>query len=304
MPAAAKTAPAWLPAAPFLFLGFWSSGFAFAKLGLEHAGPLTCLALRFALAVVMLVPVALVLRPPWPSPTALRHTAVVGCLIQVVYFGLSYVALAMDISAGAVALIVSLQPVLVGILAPRFAGEAVSLRRWLGLVLGLAGAALVIIAKSAVEATSPWAVLAALGSLAGMTAGTLYEKRHGSGLHPVTVSLIQFVIAVVVLTPLALLVEGFAFEPHPELALAIGYLVVANSFVSLTLLLAMIRHGEVSRVSALFFLVPPMAALIAWLMLGETMPLLAWGGMAIAILGVALATRSELERVSPSPTRP
>ncbi len=301
MPSARTDAPAWLVVAPYLFLGFWSSGFAFAKLGLAHAAPLTCLALRFGVACLVLVPLWLVLRPPLPSRTALRHTVVVGFLIQVVYFGLSYLALAMAISTGAVALIVSLQPVLVAILAPRFAGERVGPVRWLGLVLGIAGAAVVILAKSAVEATSALAVLVALGSLLGMTAGTLYEKRHGSGLHPVTVSLVQFAVGAVVLAPLALVVEGFRFDPHPELVIALAYLVIANSFVSLTLLLLMIRHGEVSRVSALFFLVPPSAAVIGWALLGESMPPLAWAGMAVAMAGVALATRADRPTAAMAP---
>jgi drug/metabolite transporter (DMT)-like permease len=286
-------APAWLVVAPFLFLLFWSSGFAVAKVALEHAGPFTALVLRFGLAVVLLIPVALIVRPPWPGARALVDTAIVGFAIQVVYFGLSYMALGTDVSAGAVALIVSLQPVVVGILAPRFAGEAVGMLRWVGLGLGLAGAGVVITAKSAVEATSALGLAFAVASLGGMVLGTLYEKRHGSGLHPVTVSLVQFTVAAVCLLPVAILVEDFAFEPAPAFAVAVGYLVLANSFVSLTLLLAMIRHGEVSRVSALFFLVPPMAAVLAWLVLGETMPPLAWLGMAIAVVGVALAARAE-----------
>jgi drug/metabolite transporter (DMT)-like permease len=53
----------------------------------------------------------------------------------------------------------------------------------------------------------------------------------------------------------------------------------------------MIRRGEVSRVSALFFLVPPMAAVIGWLLLGEQMPPLAWLGLGLAAAGVAVATR-------------
>jgi drug/metabolite transporter (DMT)-like permease len=286
-----EAAPSWLVLAPFLFLGFWSSGFAFAKLGLAHAAPLTCLVLRFAVVFLVLLPVALALRPPRPGRRALQHAVVVGFLIQVVYFGLSYTALAMDISAAAVALIASLQPILVGLLAPRFAGERVGGTRWLGLILGLAGAAIVILARSAVEATPPLAILAVLGALGGITAATLYEKRHGTGMHPVTMSLVQFGVAVVVLTPLAWWLEDLRFEPHPELYVSIAYLVVANSLISLTLLMAMIRYGEVATVSSLFFLVPPTAAVIAWAMLGEALPPLAWLGMAVAAAGVALASR-------------
>jgi drug/metabolite transporter (DMT)-like permease len=288
--------PLWLVPAPVLFLGFWSSGFAFAKLGLAHADPLTCLVLRYLGVLMVLAPALAVLRPAVPAPRVLVHAGVVGVLIQGAYFGLSYVAMNRDIAAGAVALIVSLQPILVGLLAPRLVGEAVSLGRWLGLALGLAGAALVILARSAVEVVDAWAVLAAVGALAGITAGTLWEKRFGVSAHPLALSATQFVAGLVVLAPLAGLVEGFAFTPHPELWLSVGYLVVANSLISLTLLLAMIRHGEVARVSSLFFLVPPTAALIAWGVIGEVMPPLAWFGMVVAAVGVALAVRAGAPR--------
>lgn len=285
--------PRWLGLAPFLFLGFWSSGFAFAKVGLAHADPLTCLVLRYLAVLAVLAPVVLVVRPAWPPLRTLVHAAIVGVLIQAVYFGFSYVAMARDIAAGAVALIVSLQPILVGLLAPHLVGEPVSLRRWVGLGLGLAGAVLVILARARIETVDLLAVMAAVAALLGMTAGTLWEKRFGTaGSSPLVLALVQFAAGLLALAPLSIALEGFRFDPHPELWLSIAYLVVANSLISLTLLLLMIRHGEVSRVSALFFLVPPTAALIAWAVIGEAMPVLAWLGMAVAAAGVAIAARA------------
>ena len=78
-----------------------------------------------------------------------------------------------------------------------------------------------------------------------------------------------------------------------EFGAALAYLVIGNSVIAVGLLLAMIRAGDVSSVSALFFLVPPLAALLAWLMLGEVMPPYAWAGMAIAAAGVFVATRQQ-----------
>ena len=74
---------------------------------------------------------------------------------------------------------------------------------------------------------------------------------------------------------------------------AMAYLVIGNSVIAVGLLLAMIRAGDVSSVSALFFLIPPLAAFIAWLMLDEIMPPLAWAGMAVAAIGVYIATRKK-----------
>ena len=134
-------APLWLKSAPLVFLLLWSSGFVVLKIGLAHADPLTFLALRYACVVALLAPLLPALRPPMPaSPRAWTHLAMVGLLLQAGYFGFTYLALAHGISAGGVALITSLQPILVGLLAPAIARERVDARRWAGLTLGVLGA--------------------------------------------------------------------------------------------------------------------------------------------------------------------
>ena len=130
--------PLWLILAPAIFLILWSAGFAVAKIGVEHAQPITLLAWRYGLVVTLLLPVALILRPAWPATArGWADIAIVGFLIQVVYFVLCYIAFKSGVSAGGVAIIVCLQPILVALIAPRFVGERVSLRGWLGLGLGL-----------------------------------------------------------------------------------------------------------------------------------------------------------------------
>ncbi len=292
-PTTRRGRPLWLILAPALFLILWSAGFAVAKIGIRHAEPITLLALRYSALVAILAPVALILRIPMPrGARAWIDVAVTGFLIQVVYFGLCYVAFKSGVSAGGVAIIVCLQPILVGMMAPTFVGEAaVGLRRWTGLALGLAGAATVILSRSGISAENPLGVLAAIGGLLGMTGGTLYEKRFGVSHHPVASNLIQYSVGAVFALPLAYASERMAVDWTGEFLWVMAYLVIANSLVSMTLLLAMIRAGEVSRVSSLFYLVPPLSALFAWPMLGEAMPPPAWAGMALAAAGVALAAR-------------
>jgi drug/metabolite transporter (DMT)-like permease len=285
--------PLWLRAAPLIFVGLWSGGYAAAKAGLVHATPFAFLAIRYAIAILVLAMLAAVLRPPIPKRRRdIVHVAVVGFLIQVGYFGGSYLAFSHGISAGGLALIVSLQPILVALVAPGLAGEQIRPVRWLGLVLGLAGTTLVIAARSKIEPESATTILFACEALVAMTAATLYEKRLGTGIHPVTANLVQYVVGFAVIGPAALLVENPRVDWTPALAASLGYLVLGNSLIAITLLLAMIRRGEASGVSALFFLVPPTAALIAWLVIGERMPLLAWAGMVVAAAGVFIATRS------------
>lgn len=297
------TRPLWLRAAPVLFLILWSAGFAIAKLGLEHAPPLTLLALRYVLVLVLLLPVAAVVRPPMPrSGRAVFDVAFVGFLIQVVYFALCYVAFRLGVSAGGVAIIVCLQPILVALAAPRFVGETVGPRVWAGLALGLAGAALVIFGRSAIAAENATGVVLAFLALLGMTGGTLWEKRFGVSHHPVTSNLIQYAVGAAFCVPLALLTEDVtAIRWNGEFVASLAYLVLGNSLLAMSLLLAMIRVGEVARVSALFYLVPALSALFAWPLLGEAMPAIGWAGMALAGAGVALARRPAAPRPAATP---
>ncbi len=275
--------------APLLFLLLWASGFVFAAMGLAHTDPMTLLALRYFLVVIVLIPLFLALKPGLPDSAAQWfHVAVVGLCIQVFFFGGVYMSLEFGLSAGAVALIASLHPIIVGALAAPLVGERVGVLGWLGLALGLLGAAIVITSRMAVEATSILGVLFAVVSLLAMTSATLYEKRFGVAQHPVTANIIQCGLGFLILAPLAVLFEPLHINWTGEFLVAMTYLVLANSLIAVTLLLAMVRRGLASRVSALFFLVPPLSALIAWLLLAEVMPAAAWGGIVVAAVGVAL----------------
>lgn len=287
-----QTRPLWLTLAPAIFLLLWSAGFGVAKLGLQHAPPLTLLALRYVLVLALLLPLAAILRPPLPKTArAWADVAVVGFLIQVVYFGLCYLAFKSGTSAGAVAIIVCLQPILAALIAPRMVGESIRPRGWIGLALGLAGAAIVILSRQSIAAEGIFGLACAGLALCGMTGGTLWEKRFGVTHHPVTANLIQYAVGAAFCFPLAWATERFQISWSWEFAGVLFYLVVGNSLLAMTLLLAMIRAGEVSRVSALFYLVPPLSALFAWPLLGEAMPPMAWAGMVLAALGVALVSR-------------
>ena len=284
--------PLWLIAAPVIFLLLWSAGFGIAKLGLQHAEPLTLLALRYACVLALLLPLALIFKPPLPTtPRAWADIAITGFLIQVVYFGLCYVAFKSGTSAGGVAIIVCLQPILVALAAPYVVGETISRKGWIGLALGLAGAAVVIGSRSQLQAQSLLGIAASFAALLGITGGTLYEKRFGGGHHPITTNLIQYAVGAAFTLPAAYLTEGMAVRWDAEFLWVLAYLVIGNSILAISLLLAMIRAGEVARVSALFYLVPALSALFAWPMLGEAMPPLAWLGMALAGLGVAMVRR-------------
>lgn len=161
-------------------------------------------------------------------------------------------------------------------------------RVWLALLLRLTGAIVVVAARTETSPTSMAGVLTGVRGLLALTAGTLYETRFGKSQHPVTANLVQGGVGLMLALPLAIAIEDMSIRWTPRFVLAMAYLMLANSIIAMTLLLAMIRYGAAARVSALFFLVPPSASLIAWGFLGEEMPPLAFAGMAVAAFGVLL----------------
>jgi len=286
--AARGSAIDWFRAAPAAFLLLWSGGYIAARIGLQGASPLTMLALRYALTLLVLAPIVAISRPPLPRRASdWGRLAVVGLLIQFVYFGLCWIAIA-RISVAVVALILALQPIVVAILSPSIAGETIDRRCWLGLMMGLAGAATVILARSSVVSVSIVGVICAVGALFGMVAATLLEKATRHAVHPLTASAVQYAVGLGATLPVAVMSEDVQVAWSVPFGAALAYLVIGNSLISMMLLLAMICRGEVAKVSALFFLIPPVAATMAWIALDERLSAIAWLGMAVAALGVAI----------------
>jgi drug/metabolite transporter (DMT)-like permease len=281
--------PRWLTAAPGLFVVLWSSGFIGAKLGLPYAEPLTFLLLRFALVVGIMLPVALVMRAPWPARRSdAVHIAAAGLLVQAGYLSGVFCAIHQGVSAGVVALIAGLQPILTALAAGPLLGERVSARQWTGLLLGIAGVAMVLSDRIAFQFGGWSGIALAVMALLSITAGTLYQKRYCPRLDLRTGPVIQFTASGLLLAPLAFLLESMRIEWSGEFVFALAWLVLVLSCGAISLLFVMIRHGEAARVSSLFYLTPPTTALIAFFVFNERLSMVALGGIAVAVTGVAL----------------
>lgn len=277
-----------------IFLLLWSGGYAVAKVGLLYSPPMTLLVLRYGCVVVLMAVLFIVLKPPLPKTRQdWGHLVFVGFMMQAVYFGMAYLAFINGVAAGTVALIMSLQPILVALVAPHWSGEQVSLRQWGGLLIAMLGTAIVIISRTEIGLASAAGLLCAVAALAGITTASLWEKRFGLSHHPVTSNLIGYLAGLAGVLPLMLWLETPTVDWTWTFAAALAYLVIGNSLIAVGLLLAMIRAGEVSKVSSLLYLVPPLAALIAWLTIDEVMPPVAWIGFVIAGAGVYLATKKK-----------
>lgn len=281
-------------AAPAVFVLLWSTGFIGAKLGLPYAEPFTFLALRYALVSGVLLLVLIAAGSPWPRSRAdVLHTVVAGLLLHGVYLGGVFSSIHLGLEAGVSALIVGLQPLLTAALAVPLLNERVNRTQLAGLVLGLGGIALVVWHKLHLETGNLSSIALSVLALFGITIGTLYQKRYLSGVSMISGNLIQFASAGIAMGLLALALESRKVVWSAEFLFALGWLVLVLSLGAISLLYLLIRHGAAARVASLFYLVPPVTALIAWQLFDERLSALALLGMGIAVAGVALVNFSE-----------
>lgn len=291
-PSGSLTAPDWGKLAPALFVLLWSTGFIGGKLGLPHAEPLTFLLWRMALVAVVLLALSAWQKAPWPgSWSTVGHIAVAGLLVHGVYLGGVFGALKQGMPAGSVALIVGLQPLLTALVAGPLLGERITGRQWLGFALGLAGVTAVVWEKLSLNIGGPLGIGLSVAALLGISIGTLYQKRYCAEMDLRTGTTIQYAATGTVLAVAAPLLETMRVDWTADFVFALAWLCLVLSVGAIFLLFALIRRGAASKVASLFYMVPPVTALMAWALFGEKLGPLALGGMAITAAGVALVLR-------------
>lgn len=285
-----------LKIAPALFVLIWSTGWISARFAAPYADPLTFLSVRYTCAGVILAVLAVASGAVWPRGRAAGHAAASGILLHAIYLGGVWWAIAHGLPAGISGLIAAVQPILTALLAPRFVGEHITKRQWLGIALGFSGIVLVLWPKLA--GLSGAALQAQLMPLAinviamiSVTFGTFYQKKFIQTGDLRTVTTLQYAGALAVTLPLAFLMEPMRIEWNTIMVLNLGWSVLALSIGAIGLLLLLIRRGAVSRAATLIYLVPPAVALEAFVLFGETMVPVQIVGMVITALGVALAVR-------------
>ncbi|NUO84506.1 MAG: DMT family transporter [Cupriavidus sp.] len=288
----------WVASMPWLFVLIWSTGFIVAKYGMPYAEPMTFLFLRFAGVLVLMVPFVLVARVPLPRVPgstatdwrAVGHIAVAGLLLQAGYLGGVWAAIRLGMPAGVSALIVGMQPILTALIATRM-GEHIGARQWLGLLLGIAGVALVVANKLGASGLTSASLALAGGALFSITVGTVYQRRFCPVFDLRMGSVIQFAAAALACVPFMFLFETREVQWTAGMLGALAWSVVALSIGAISLLFLLIRQGAATKVSSLMYLTPPTTAVMAWLLFGERFPPLAAAGMVLAALGVALVIR-------------
>lgn len=282
--------------APGAFVLIWSTGFLVGRGVAAHADPFWFLAARFACVALAFCAAAAWARAAWPQ--GLRRNALhllAGVLMSGIYLGPSWWAMARGMPAGVMALIGSLQPLFTALVAVLWLRQHLPARNWAGLALGFGGVALVLAPRLAASDTAAlqWPVaLAAAGSIFSLTLGSMVQKSRWLAHDDLrSASAVQNLGAVGVLLAMALAVG----TPRWDGSLALwSYLALAVGMLSLggaTLLIWLMRRGEATRTAALLLAVPPLAALEAWAIFGETLAPVQLLGFVLAMAGVALARR-------------
>lgn len=280
--------------APALFVFFWSTGFIGAKFGLPYAEPFTFLFIRFAIASILMFCLSLWFGASWPKKTIeVFHIVVSGLLLHAAYLGGVFTAINLGMSAGVTALIVGLQPIVTGVFAQIILKEKLVLRQWLGLLVGFLGVALVVSEKFFFTGTTETkittaSICAAIIALLGTTFGTIYQKRYCSNMHLTSGTTIQYVSTCIVMFFGAISWETMKVQWTIEFLFAILWLVLVLSFGAILLLMYLIRHNATSRLSSLFYLVPPATTAEAFFLFNERLGIIALLGLLIVITGVSM----------------
>jgi drug/metabolite transporter (DMT)-like permease len=288
--------PSLISLAPAVFVVLWATGFVVARLSAGHVEPVSFLALRFPIACLLLLVIALLNGAAWPKGKDILHTGFAGALLHAGYLAPIYWAVANGMPGGVSALIVGLQPLITAFLAAPILAEAIGRKHWLGLVVGVLGVGLVLSPKfsmATLGGITPLTVLACLFGTVSVALGTVYQKKFASHLPLLTSMVWQYFGASVVVVAIALAFEGFGFDGSFQAWFALAWAVLVLSFAAIILLMMLIRQGAVSKVSGLIFLVPAVSAMMTFLLFNETLTWLQVFGMAVCAAAVLIVNRSK-----------
>ncbi len=274
--------------APLVFVLLWSTGFVGAKYGLPYADPFIFLAIRVLIASMILFAIASMMKTPIAiGSRAISKSVVIGLFLHACYLGGVFFSISEGLPAGVAAVVTSLQPVLVSILAVRVLGEKLKVKQVVGLLLGLTGVVLVL--GPSFKADIPMlGIVAIVVALIGSTTATLLQKKIGSGIPLVAGTAYQYLGSGAVLLVIAVATGGTSIQWSGKFVLAFIWLIAVLSVGAILLLLWLLNTGSAASVSSLFYLVPPATAVEAFFLFGEKVNTQGFLGIGVTALGVWL----------------
>jgi len=288
--APAASGISWAPIAAFCFL--WSSAFAAAKIAVRDCPPLTLLTIRFLIAGVLMLGIAAFSRRGRPlQGRDLASLILLGVLNNALYLGLSWSGMT-TVSSAFTAVLISTNPLLIGVLAGPVLGERLTWRKLLGLCLGLVGVAVVLRSRLTGMQEDMHGTLLVTGGLVALVAGTLLYKRLKPAAGLWTSTGIQSLAAAAALLPFALMNESLSdARLTASLLASMAYMIVAVSMGGYYLWFMILSRASATSASALHFLMPPLGLLFGWLVLREPVSWLDLLGIVPIAFGIWLTTR-------------
>lgn len=274
--------------APVLFVLLWSTGFVGAKYGLPYADPFIFLSVRVLIAALVLFAIAVIIKSPIKiGRSAIARSSLIGFFLHACYLGGVFYAISRGLPAGVAAVVTSLQPVLVSLLAVRVLGEQLKVKQIVGLILGLIGVTFVL-GPSFGQNIPTSGVIGILVALVGSTAATLLQKKIGAAVPLISGTAYQYLASGLILAIVAGATGGTRIQWSGQFIVAFVWLIAVLSVGAILLLLWLLNTGSAASVSSLLYLVPPATALEAFFLFGEKVNTQGFLGIGITALGVWL----------------
>lgn len=278
---------------PFGFIFLYGSGFIFAQYGLAHSTPMAFLAIRFFITFLILLLIAYFLKVTFPkTKKEFFQIAIAGSLTVGTFSIGGFLSISYGISGATNALIIALQPIIVTFLALKFLNENINKRVWLGLIIGFIGVGFVVFSKLDSSTSSYLGLFWSIVSLLGLSFGSLYQKKYCSQMNVFSGGAIQTFSSTILVLPF-LFFEDIKIDWNTEFYISLFYMSVGVSIGALSLLYVMIKNGEVSKVSSIFYLVPVSAAIVSYFLLNEKLELNVIVGIITVIIGITLINKKE-----------
>lgn len=296
-PSARGGAPTRVPSPAFVlllqitFVLLFSSGFIVGRIATDAASPFAILFWRFVLAGSLLTLIAFMMGAPWPKTgKEWRDLAITGSLLQTMQYAGTYLAFKYGISASLSAMIMGMMPLLVALGSWKLLKEPLTRMQTVGTFIGFAG--LIFATVFGFGGGDGWSSIlwTAFGTL-GIAAGTLYQRKTGMQMDLRTGSAVQLFVAAIGMLPIAMLNEGISLPLTTPVVFSLSWLATMNTLGAITLLLYFLQNQSAGEASSLFYLMPGVTAIAAWVLLGQPIYWYTWVGLALTAVGLVLVAK-------------
>lgn len=285
--------------APGLFVLLWSTGFIGAKYGVPYSPPFYFLAIRMAIAALLLfIAISFLRKSQSITRSIIWPSAMIGLTLHGAYLGGCFFAVSRGMPAGVAALIVSLQPVLVSLFAAKYLNEPLNARAVFGLILGLIGLFVVVLPRVSMNGANAISIVAIAASVIGLlggTSGTILQKKYGGTIPTLAGTSIQYTATAVGFLIFALMFEEPDIQWTTNFIGALAWLVFGLSFGAILLLFFLLKAGSAASVSSLYYLVPAATAIEAYFIFDEHISPISMVGTLITVIGVWLVVGRQKE---------